>query len=208
MDTNKGVLSIGFLLAIAGFVPWLVDQRGFHMPPLLILWCGFVAIVVFACCLYYPFYPNVLAAATIAFVCGLAVTWWWVGPGPINPVTSDPKSEETVNHAALFLQFADGQTVPKEIRQTNVLSWYALYTESIFVDTKDQNKKSVGGFSLPPRWNIFVLFKKPASYRQMLATCVGSESLKCAVAFSNDRYAIVTATGDIQRATLDISVVP
>jgi len=206
METNKWVLSIGFLLAIAGFVPWLLDQRGIHMPSLLILWCGFVAIVVFACCLYYPFYPNLLAAVAIAFVSGLGVMWWWTGP--VHPITSDAKSEEAAHDVALFLQFTDGHTVPKEIRQTNVLSWYALYTESIYVDTKDKNNQSVGGFSVPPRWSVFVLFKRPASYRQMLATCLGSESLKCAVAFSNDRYAIVTATGDVTRATLDISMVP
>ncbi len=174
------------------------------MPPLLILWCGFIAIVVLSCCLYYPFYPNLLAAAVIAFLTGVAVASWWIGPA--HPSSFEIKPEEKTRDVALFLQFSDEHTIPKEIRQTNVLSWYALYTESIYVKTEDVNQKTVGGFSVPPRWSIFMLFNKPASYRQMLASCVGSESLKCAVQFSNDRYAIITATGDISRATLEISV--
>lgn len=118
------------------------------------------------------------------------------------------KSEKPTHDINLFLQFSDDHTVPKEVKQTNVLSWYALFTESIYVDTLDVNKNSIGGFSVPPRWSVFVMFKNPATYRQMLATCNGAESLKCAVQFSNDRYAIITATGDVTRATLDISTVP
>ncbi len=121
---------------------------------------------------------------------------------PVSP----GKTEEITHNIALFLQFSDGHTVPKEIRQSNVLSWYALYTESIYVDAKDKKNKSVGGFSVPPRWNIFVLFKQPVQYRQMFAVSTGSESLKSAVAFSNDRYAIVTVVGDVSRATLEVSV--
>jgi hypothetical protein len=121
---------------------------------------------------------------------------------------SRPAPEDIAHDVSLFLQFSDLQTVPKEVRQTNVLSWYALFTDSIFVNTLDENKKPIGGFSVPPSWSIFVLFKKPASYRQMLAVGVRPESLKCAVPFSNDRYAIITATGDVTRATLDISTIP
>jgi hypothetical protein len=206
VDTTKFLVSIGILLAIAGFVPWLLDQRGVHTPPSLILWCGLMAIVTSAACLYYPFYPNLIAAVAIAFGTGLIVAWWWIGP--TNSVTPSVKVEEPMHDVSLFLQFSDGHTVPKEVRQTNILSWYALYTESIYVDAKDKKNKSVGGISVPPRWSVFVLFKQQVKYRQMLATCSGSESLKCAVAFSNDRYAILTAVGDVSRSTLEVSVIP
>jgi hypothetical protein len=52
-----------------------------------------------------------------------------------NETFGNTKPEETTRDVALFLQFSDEHTVPKEIRQTNVLSWYALYTERIYVDT-------------------------------------------------------------------------
>lgn len=115
--------------------------------------------------------------------------------------------EDTTNNVSLFLQFSDEHTIPKEIRQANIFSWYALYTESIYVDTLDQSNKSIGGFSVPPRWSVFILFKKPVVYRQMLAKCAGAKNPQCAVQFSNDRYAIITITGEVELATLDVSVV-
>lgn len=112
-----------------------------------------------------------------------------------------------VHDIALFLQFSDDHTVPVEIRQTNVMSWYALYTESITVTLTDENKQPKEGFSVPPRWTVFLVFKDPATYRQMLAKCGGTNAPKCAVQFSNDRYAIVTLTGSVAGTTLDISTV-
>jgi hypothetical protein len=111
----------------------------------------------------------------------------------------------TANGASLFLQFSDQATIPKEISQTNVSSWYALYTESIYVKTLDKDQNQIGGFEVPPRWNVFLLFKTPASYRQMIATCIGGSSLKCSVQYSNDKYAIISAVGDVTRATLEVS---
>lgn len=205
MDTNKWVLSIGFILAIAGFGPWLLDQRGVHMPPLLILWCGIGAIVVLAYCFYYPFYPNLIAAVAIAFITGIAVTWWWIGP--THPVTSDAKSDETTHDVSLFLQFTDEHAIPKEIHQTNIRFWRALFTPSIYGDTKDANNQFTRVFSVPPHWYIILWFEKPARYRQMFVKCVGSENLSCAVQESNDSFAIVSVVGDVSRATLEASVV-
>lgn len=55
-----------------------------------------------------------------------------------------------------FFQFFDLHTVPVERKSENILSWYALFTESIFVDTKDKDNISLGGFSVAA-WvdNIF-----------------------------------------------------
>src|SRR5262245_50295935 len=43
-----------------------------------------------------------------------------------------------------FFQFSDSHSIPVEKKTTNVLSWYALFTESIYVDAKDVQNKSVG----------------------------------------------------------------
>lgn len=100
MDTAKFLVAIGIVLAIAGFGPWLLDQRGYHMPPFLILSCGLIAIVAAAACLYYAFYPNLIAAIAISFVAGIAVTWWWIGPDITEAtqkyVTTDLSSYEMV----------------------------------------------------------------------------------------------------------------
>lgn len=133
----------------------------------------------------------------------VAVTIVAAGPATYRLISS---SEARASGASIFLQFSDQHTVPKEIRQTNIRSWYALYTESIYIQPLDQdNKPMPGGTSVPPRWSIFVLFETPANYRQMIATCTGGKSLNCAVQMSNDRYAIITAIGDVTGATLDVS---
>lgn len=118
-------------------------------------------------------------------------------------------SAASVYDSSLFLQFSDSHSVPKGIRDKNVRSWYALYTESIYVDQVDASGRPLpGGFQVPPRWTVFVLFKDPAVYKQMIATCAGPNNPKCQVAYSTDRYAIVTIVGDASLATLDVSALP
>jgi hypothetical protein len=120
---------------------------------------------------------------------------------PVN--VSEPQLIET----NLFLQFSDSHSVPVEKNPRNIRSWYALYTESIYVDTKDAEGKSLGGFSIPPRWTVFLMFEKPPIFRQMVATCRGPNNPKCDVATSNIAYAVITVVGDVTGATLDVSIV-
>jgi hypothetical protein len=107
----------------------------------------------------------------------------------------------------LFLQFSDSHSVPVEKNPRNIQSWYALYTESIYVGAKDIGGRMVGGFSVPPRWTIFIIFEKPPIFRQMVATCRGPNDPKCDVQTSNVTYAIITIIGDVTNATLDVSLV-
>jgi hypothetical protein len=120
---------------------------------------------------------------------------------PDNP--NEPRLIET----NLFLQFSDSHSIPIEKNPRNIRYWYALYTESIYVDTKDENGKSLGGFSVPPRWTIFMMFEQPPIFRQLVAVCRGPNNPKCDVQTSNAAYAVVTIVGDITNATVDVSLV-
>lgn len=119
---------------------------------------------------------------------------------PANP--NEPRLVET----NLFLQFSDSHSIPVEKNPRNIQNWYALYTESIYVDTKDKDGKSLGGFSVPPRWAVFLIFETPPIFRQMVATCRGPNNPKCAVATANATYAVITIVGDVTNSTLDISL--
>lgn len=123
-------------------------------------------------------------------------------------VAGKPPKADVANSAYAFLQFSDAHSVPVEKKTTNILSWYALFTESIYVDTQDANKKSLGGVSVPPRWSVFVLFEKPTQIRQMVATCKGPNNPTCAVQHVSDRYAIITVVGDVTLSTLEITTTP
>jgi hypothetical protein len=149
----------------------------------------------------WPEMPKWAIDIVLGFGCGLI--GFAIGLA-LNP---SGRTERTAKDASLFLQFTDEHTIPKEIRQTNVLSWYALYTESIYVNTQNEQKQSLGGFSVPPRWTVFILFKNPITYRQMIAKCAGDKTPHCAVQFSNDRYAIITLAGEVSHNTLDVSII-
>lgn len=112
-----------------------------------------------------------------------------------------PKIVET----HLSLQFHSTNTVPSEAGQSNIKFWYALYTESIFVDTKDTKGNSLGGFSIPARWNVFIIFEKPPLFRQMIATCTGPNSPVCDVQVANSAYSIIYTRGDLTNAIMNIS---
>lgn len=136
-------------------------------------------------------------------VAGIAVTILAAGPSVYRLISSSGDSIAT--SANIFYQFSDQHTTPTEIRQTNIQSWYALYTESIYVKMRDTDGKDIGALQVPPRWSIFLLFDLPTNYRQMIVACVGGQDLKCDVQTSNNRYAIITAIGDVTRATMEIS---
>jgi hypothetical protein len=139
----------------------------------------------------------------VLFVVGSAI----LAVRAVYPLASEQQSPKIVQSVYAFLQFSDSHSIPVEKKTTNVLSWYALFTESIYVDTQDANKKSLGGFSVPPRWTVFVLFENLARFRQMIATCKGPNNPTCAVQFTNDRYAIISVVGDVTLSTLEITTI-
>lgn len=135
----------------------------------------------------------------IGVAIGLLVAWMvfhW-HPGERQELAAD---------VALRLQFTDSHSVPKQISDTNVRSWYAVYTASTEVSFEDINKNKVGQVAVPPHWNIFIIFERPAVYTQMLTVCTGPNNPKCAVQTNNREWAIVTIDGDVSFANLEVSV--
>jgi uncharacterized protein YneF (UPF0154 family) len=117
----------------------------------------------------------------------------------------DPNKPQLIE-TNLFLQFSDSHSVPVEKNPRNIRHWYAHYTESIYVDTNDAEGKSLGGFSVPPRWTIFIMFENPPIFRQMITTCLGPKTPKAALQTSNSAYAIISIVGDVTSATLEVSI--
>ncbi|UDL87977.1 hypothetical protein LGH82_22830 [Mesorhizobium sp. PAMC28654] len=116
-------------------------------------------------------------------------------------------SEPQIIETNLFLQFSDSSSIPVEKNPRNIRHWYALYTESIHVDTRDEDGKSFGGFSIPPRWAVFMMFEKPPVFRQMIAICCGPNNPTCSVSTSNATFAVISIAGDVTGATLDVSII-
>jgi len=138
---------------------------------------------------------------------GLGIWLFGVAVGLFAGAQRKPGKGPQIIETNLFLQFSDSHSVPVEKNPRNIQSWYALYTESIYVGAKDVGGRMVGGFSVPPRWTIFIIFEKPPIFRQIVADCRGPNNPKCDVQTSNLTYAIITINGDVTNATLDVSLV-
>ena len=139
-------------------------------------------------------------------------------PAPASPpVTAGTAALETrAASANIFFQFSDDAmgSTPREIRNTNIASWYAFHTESVYVYASSseeaarierQEPAKAPNIAIPPHFVIFLLFEKPTNYRQMLAKCVGGRGMVCNVQISNDKYAVIDIIGYTPNATLDIS---
>jgi hypothetical protein len=109
---------------------------------------------------------------------------------------------------SLFLQFSDGKTAPKGIRSTNIRNWWADWSPSVQIDELETTSNTVTrSMSVPPHWVIFMLFEKPAAYRQLIPSCAGPGKPVCGVAVADSQFAIVNINGDVTQMTLDVSTI-
>jgi hypothetical protein len=127
---------------------------------------------------------------------------FWLGAGTFG--SSPPAPPESATSVYGFWQFTDNTTVPVEKKSDNIANWYASYSESIYVRMEDQEKRQQGGFNVPPRWTISILFGRPTKYRQLIATCSRPDT-KCAVQGVSDRFAVLTIVGEVAGMTLELT---
>jgi hypothetical protein len=177
---DRALVIVGIALALV-FGVWSLAPEGWpKLPPVVIYACIGLGILLIGCAVGLIFGER---------------------RKPDRDV--NPKIIET----NLFLQFSDCNSVPVEKNPRNIRHWFASFSESIFVDTKDSEGHSLGGFSVPPRWVVFLIFEKRPLYRQMIAVCKGPNSPQAIVQVSNAEYAVVSINGDVTSATLEISLI-
>jgi hypothetical protein len=112
---------------------------------------------------------------------GVALALWLaphlVAPPPIvaGPRAGAPPKTE------LRLQFYGGARIPTAIGTENVYYWYAQFSPSIgikFIDKSGNEITPPGGSpQYDPTWNIFVIFREPAAFKQIVATFSNPELL-------------------------------
>jgi hypothetical protein len=112
---------------------------------------------------------------------GLALALW-LPALPVGPRTivagpqagAAPKTE-------LRLQFYGGTRIPTAIGMENVYYWYAQFSPSIGIKFRDKAGNEItppgGSPQYDPTWNIFVVFKEPAAFKQIVATFSNPELL-------------------------------
>ena len=91
------------------------------------------------------------------------------------PFNSFLKADE----ARLYLNFTDDQTTPVAINKEDVAYWHSVWTMSVIVNELDpETRKVVGGYSIPPHWDIFIIFDKPPRMGQLVVKCDGPNNPK------------------------------
>lgn len=116
---------------------------------------------------------------------------------------SDLKPELTP--VELLLQFHGGPNAPTELRSENVLQWYTLWNaefNSFFTNEDRSQREKV--FSMPRTWTIFVLFDKPAKFKQITVLFGSDNGPGFEVKSQNAFTAIITSNGDIPAGVLAI----
>jgi hypothetical protein len=92
------------------------------------------------------------------------------GPG----IGAPPKTE-------LRFQFYGGARTPTAISTENVYYWYAQFSPSIGIKFTDKAGNEIippgGSPQYEPTWNIFVVLKEPAAFKQIIATFSNPELL-------------------------------
>jgi hypothetical protein len=112
---------------------------------------------------------------------GLALALWLpalrVGPPTIvaDPQAGAPPKTE------LRLQFYGGARIPTAIGTENVYYWYAQFSPSIGIKFRDNAGNEItppgGSPQCDPTWNIFVVFKEAAAFKQIVTTFSNPELL-------------------------------
>jgi hypothetical protein len=116
----------------------------------------------------------------------------------------EPKEIRT----SVRIQFYCNQTIPTEITRDNISSWYALWSPSATVIAKDAEGKEIERHLFPKNWNIFVIFKKPTKYRQLIVSFDSPGFPPYEVKQSGDLWAIINVSGDIPAGVLQVYANP
>jgi hypothetical protein len=127
-------------------------------------------------------------------------------------ISTDPgtpsKVEVGVIKTSLRVQFYGDEKIPTEIHSENVSNWYAVWSPSAAIISKDAAGKEIERYVVPKTWVVFMLFKKPTKYRQLIVSFSGANFPTYEVKQSDSRFAIVTVSGDIRLGELEIYARP
>jgi hypothetical protein len=108
---------------------------------------------------------------------GLSVGFFLFGLA-VGLIVADRRSDETPLDILtnLNLEFFSDQRTPRELYQHNIGTWYALWSPSATIAQVDNNGREIGRQIIVPKtWSIFLLFTKPASFRQILLSAAGGD---------------------------------
>lgn len=103
----------------------------------------------------------------------------------------------------LRMLFTQGNTQPREIKRTNVLSWYAVWSHEVMARTIFEDGRTEDKLVYPRFWSIFLVFESPTNITQLLVEFPGKPP-GYEVKFLSQIYAVITTASDIDPGLLVI----
>lgn len=147
--------------------------------------------------------PTWISYAGVAL--GIFLIGWAVG----LYTGSKPESPEVgFLKTSLRIQFYGDQRIPTEIYSENVSNWYTVWSPSAIISARDAQGKEIERAIFPKTWTIFLLFKKPTRYRQLIVSFSSAGFPPYEVKQSDSRFAIITVSGDIPLGELEVNAKP
>jgi hypothetical protein len=112
---------------------------------------------------------------------GIALALWLTPLDVDHPTNVWGQQAGALPKTELRLQFYGGARMPTVIAAENVYYWYAQFSPSIGIKFTDDAGNVItppeGAPHYDPTWNIFVVFKEPAAFKQIVPTFSNPELL-------------------------------
>ena len=123
-------------------------------------------------------------------------------------VIADRRNDDTPLEVQtnLRLEFFADQRPPRELYQSNIGTWYAIWNPSAGISQIDNEGKEISRQVVVPKtWSLFLLFMKPVRYRQILLSASGGDIPNYEIKQSNAKFAIIQIYGDVPKGILEMN---
>jgi hypothetical protein len=131
-------------------------------------------------------------------VIGSAITLWL----DVKLKTNDRDADRTPEfvRTVLRLQFTGEKEGPISQYEENIQDWYAYWSQS--VEMKDANGTQI--ISVPSSWVLFVNFKQPTRYHQIVLLFSGGQPSAYEIRRTLVTSAIITINGPVPRCEMEM----
>ncbi len=209
MDSADITKDIALLVigAAIGLLPWLLDKVEIEMPKYIAVSLSVCAIVALAWGLSnigsqlspQRWRSRTLPLITVVCMCLAVASISWLVTRAIDVQTSASRIR-----TLLRVRFSGKLEAPVELESDNIESWYTLWTPSALVSFKDTHQTQQPLVRVPTNWAVFVIFKKPSTYRQLNVSFSSTGFPMWEVKAAHTAYAIINVSGDIPAGDLEI----
>jgi hypothetical protein len=206
MESPLFAVASGTLIAIVGMV------MAMHPEYRLLGWAVIAALTVMFCWSTARFlfdkYPNVfdLAGSRHVLIGVFALAGVLMSACAMLALDNPWSVQTNATYASVRIQFYGDDRLPTEIRNENVMDWYAYYSpsaRSVYKDKATGKEETIA--LIPKSWAIFLVLKRPVDYREITIGFSAPGLPVYNVLQRSQNSIVIGFSGDIPAGELEIS---